>query len=223
VSILPDKLGRIASLPLYDQFNLVALYWYRVKGYSLYRRMFGSFGRKSAIYPPMLIGNPRFIHIGERVTIRQGVRLEAVVLDPDNPPEIRIGNDVNIEQDVHIVAMGRIHIHDNVSITARSSLLCGTHPFFDVRSPVKIGDRLAGAGSFLEIGEGSFLGIGSIIQMNVKIGRHTIVGSCSVVKKNVPDYCVVEGNPAVVVLAYNHEEDRWQPPAKNREASPVLR
>jgi acetyltransferase-like isoleucine patch superfamily enzyme len=210
------KIGRILSLPLYDQFNVVALWWYRAKGALIYRRVLGSFGKKSAIYPPMLISGAKFIHIGDRVVIRKGVRIEAIMLDPENPPEIHIGNNVNIEQDVHIVAMGKIHIHDNASITARSALLCGTHPFFDVHSAVKIGDRLAGERSVIEIGEGAFLGIGSIIQMNVRIGRHVVVGSGSVVKKSVPDYCVVDGNPAAVVLQHISEEDRWAPPAKNR-------
>lgn len=217
-----SKLRQIMGLPFYDQLNLLVLYCYRMKGMLLYRRVFGSFGRKSAIFTPALIGHPRFIHIGERVTIRRGVRLEAVPLDPENPPEIRIGDDVIIEQDVHIVAIGRIHIADRVTIAARSSLLCGAHPFFDVHSLVKIGDRLAGIGALLEIGEGSFLGIGSIVQMNVRIGKHVVVGSNSIVKKNVPDYRVVEGNPAIVVLQYDRENDRWQPPTKMVEASPAL-
>jgi acetyltransferase-like isoleucine patch superfamily enzyme len=203
------KLGRIISLPVYDQINLAALWWYRLKGFLFYRMFFSSFGSKSAIYPPMLISNPRFVHIGDRVVIRKGVRIEAVMSDPKYPPEIRIGNDVNIEQDVHIVAIGKLHIHDNVSITARSALLCGSHPFFDIHSPVKIGDRLTGERSLTEIGEGSFLGIGCVIQMNVRIGKHVVVGSNSVVKKSVPDFSVVEGNPAEVVMAYNQIEDRW--------------
>jgi acetyltransferase-like isoleucine patch superfamily enzyme len=74
---------------------------------------------------------------------------------------------------------------------------------------VKIGDRLTGERSLTEIGEGSFLGIGCVIQMNVRIGKHVVVGSNSVVKKSVPDFSVVEGNPAEVVMAYNQIEDRW--------------
>jgi len=214
--VLLQKIKETLDRPFYDKLNHATLWWYRLKGMLFYRWCFASFGKLSAIYPPMLIGGPRFIHIGDRVTIRPGVRMEAVLVDPNNPPEIHIGNDVNIEQDVHIVAIGKIRIHDNVSITARSSLLCGTHPFFDVHSKVKIGDRVGGVDSFLEIGEGSFLGIGSIVQLNVKIGRHVVVGSNSVVKRNVEDYCVVDGNPATVVLRYQPDSDRWLPPPKPR-------
>jgi acetyltransferase-like isoleucine patch superfamily enzyme len=213
---LLKRLRDVAGLPVYDQFNLAQLWLFRLKGVLIYRRVFKHFGRRSAIYSPMLISGPRFIHIGDNVIIRKGVRIEAILLDPEHPPEIHIGNNVNIEQDVHIVALGKVWIHDHVSITARCSLLCGTHPFFDVHDPVKIGDRLAGERSSIEIGEGSFLGIGSVIQMNVRLGKHVVVGSGSVVKKNVPDYCVVEGSPAAIVLRYDREKDSWDFPEKRK-------
>lgn len=207
------KLQSFLSLRFYDKLNLAERWLYRLKGMVVYRRIFKSFGKSSLIYPPMLIGRPMFIEIGDRVTIRKGVRLEAILLDPRNPPEIRIGNDVRIEEDVCIVTVGKIHIHDNVCIAARSALLGSGHPFFDITSPVKIGDRVEGERSVIEIGEGSFLGLGSIIQMNVKLGKHVVVATCSVVRRNVPDYSVVDGHPADVVLAYDPEKERWARPA----------
>jgi acetyltransferase-like isoleucine patch superfamily enzyme len=208
-----SKIPGMLALPFADKVNLFAEFYYRLKGKLYYRRVFGSFGRGSAIHAPMLISNPGFMHIGEKVMIRKGVRLEVIQLDPAHPPELRIGNNVDIGQDVHIVAMGKVIIRDNVSITGRCSLLCGTHPFMDVNNPVKIGHRLSGKNAVIEIGEGSFLGIGSVIQMNVRIGRHVVIGSNSVVRKNVPDYSVAEGNPAAVVLRYEKDSDRWVPVA----------
>lgn len=174
-----------------------------------YRRVFASFGRGSVLYEPMLLSHPECIYVGDGVTIRQGVRLEGVILDSANPPVLRIGNNVNIEQDVQIVFIGNVIIHDNVSITARCTLLSGTHPFFDIHSPIKIGDRLAGADSIIEIGAGSFLGVASVVTTNVRIGKHVIVGSNSVVKKSIPDYSVVDGNPADVIMHYEKERQRW--------------
>jgi acetyltransferase-like isoleucine patch superfamily enzyme len=150
------------------------------------------------------------MHIGRGVSIRPGARLEAVISDANHLPELRIGDNVNIEQDVHIVFTGRVLIADNVSITARCSLLGGTHPFFDVHSPVKIGARLTGATSRIEIGEGSFIGIGSVVMMNVKIGKHVVIGSNSVVMKNVPDYSVADGKPARVCMKYDPATDSWR-------------
>jgi acetyltransferase-like isoleucine patch superfamily enzyme len=204
------KLVRFLRGPLPEKLNLLENIWYRLKAAVYYRHVFGSFGRGSVIYKPTMLSNPRFMHIGDKVSIRRGARLEGVLIDPANPPELRIGNNVNIEQDVHIVFAGKIVIADNVSITARCSLLGSSHPFFDVHSPVKIGARLTGATSRIEIGEGSFLGIGAVIMMNVKIGRHVVIGSNSVVTKSVPDYSVADGKPAKVCMKYDAASDSWR-------------
>ncbi len=206
---ISSKIRRFWTTPLPDKINVIQMVFYRLKGILYYRHVFGSFGSGSILYKPMMLSNPRFMHIGKNVTIRQGVRLEAVPLDPDNPPELRIGDNVNIEQDVHIVFIGKIRIGDNVSITARCSLMGGSHPFFDIRNPVKIGDRLAGEKTIIEIGEGSFLGLNTVIMPNVKLGRYVVVGSSSVVKRNVPDYSVVDGNPATLQMRYDSEADSW--------------
>ena len=194
---------------LHGRLQILYRWWRKLITITYYRSVFGSLGAHSIIFKPMLITNPELIHIGDGVTIRDGVRLEALVIDPSSPPSIRIGNNVNIEQDVHIVALGHVRIHDNVSITARSALMCGTHPFFDVHNPTKIGARYLGKNSIVEIGPGCFLGIGSAIQMNVRLGSGVIVGTNSVVKASVPDFCVVEGNPAKIVMRYDPQQDRW--------------
>jgi acetyltransferase-like isoleucine patch superfamily enzyme len=212
--MISTKIRRFLSLPLYDKFNFAELLLYRLKGFLIYKRVFKSFGRRSVIYPPTLIGRPEFIHIGKGVLIRKGVRLEAVLVDPQNPPEIHIGDNVSFEQDVHVVALGRVHIHDHVTLASRVSLLCGNHPFLDVHGPAKISERVEGEKSFITIGEGSLIGVGSVIHMNVEIGKHVVVGTNSVVRRSVPAYSAVAGHPAEVVLHYNDKEDRWERPRK---------
>jgi acetyltransferase-like isoleucine patch superfamily enzyme len=203
------KIRKFLELPLPNKLNVLQMAFYRLKGALYYRRVFGSFGSGSVLYKPMMLSNPQFMHIGKNVTIRQGVRLEAVLLDPENPPELCIGDNVIIEQNVHIVLVGKIHIHDNVNITAHCSLLGGNHPFFDVESDVRIGNRLTGSKTKIEIGEGSFLGVNAIIMANVKLGRHVVVGSSSVVKSNVPEFSVIEGNPASVLMKYDFDAGTW--------------
>jgi acetyltransferase-like isoleucine patch superfamily enzyme len=203
------RFHRFLTMPFPEKVNALQAEYFKVKGILYYRRVFGSFGKGSILYKPMMLSNPRYMHIGKNVVIRQGVRLEAVPIDPQSPPEIRIGDNVNIEQDVHMVAIGKIHIKDNVSITARCSILGGGHPFFDVSSDVRIGARLTGAKTKIEIGEGSFLGVNAVIAANVKLGKRVVVGSSSLVKNSIPDYSVVDGNPAVVRLKYDRASGTW--------------
>lgn len=55
-------------------------------------------------------------------------------------------------------------------------------------------------GKSLEIGEHAFIGSRSSIMHNCNyIGKHAVVGTSSLVTKDVPDYAVVAGNPAQVI------------------------
>ena len=49
------------------------------------------------------------------------------------------------------------------------------------------------------IGNNVIVGINSIILPGVKVGDHVVIGAGSVVTKDVPDHCVVAGNPAKVI------------------------
>ena len=46
------------------------------------------------------------------------------------------------------------------------------------------------------IGDNTFIGAGAIILPGVHIGKNVIVGAGAVVTKDIPDHCVVAGNPA---------------------------
>jgi sugar O-acyltransferase (sialic acid O-acetyltransferase NeuD family) len=58
----------------------------------------------------------------------------------------------------------------------------------------------------VSIGEGALIGAGSVILPELKIGKWAVVGAGAVVTKNVPDYAVVYGNPAIIKgYQTNHE------------------
>lgn len=54
-------------------------------------------------------------------------------------------------------------------------------------------------GQKVSIGDGSYVGINSVIVGNVNIGKHCVIGANSVVTKDVPEYCVAVGSPAKVI------------------------
>ena len=58
----------------------------------------------------------------------------------------------------------------------------------------------------VRIGAGCWLGHGSIILPGTTIGRHVVVAAGSVVRGEIPEYCVVAGAPARIVRRY--EPDR---------------
>ena len=54
------------------------------------------------------------------------------------------------------------------------------------------------------IGHDCVIGVNSIIMPGVKIGNEVVIGSGSVVTKNIPDNCIVVGNPAKVIKTDIH-------------------
>ena len=55
-----------------------------------------------------------------------------------------------------------------------------------------------------------WIGSNCCINQGVKIGRHVVVGSGSVVTRDIPSYSVAVGNPAKVIKQYNFESKKWE-------------
>jgi acetyltransferase-like isoleucine patch superfamily enzyme len=209
---LTGKIDVFLRTPFHDKLNTLHGVLCELKGRFYYRHIFGSFGSRSRLFKPMLLANPGFIRIGHDVSIRQGARIEVILSDNRRIPTMQIGNHVNIEQNVHLVCHSRLMIGNNVSITGNCAIVDVTHPYADVHDPMKIGSRILDEDSSVEIGDGSFLGFGSAVLPNVRIGKYCVIGAHSVVTRDVPDYSVVAGNPAKVLRRYNTISEQWSKP-----------
>lgn len=173
-----------------------------------YSFVMARFGTGSRIIKPMMIVNAHRVAIGKNVLIRNGVRLE--VVGNNKNAVIEIGDNVNIEQYVHIVAKDRIKIGNNVSITGCCSIVDIIHPYDEHLEVEKIGDRISDRILPVKIGDNSFIGYGVHINPGVTIGKNCIVGARSVVTKDVPDNSVVAGCPAQVIKYLNTSNNQWE-------------
>ena len=63
----------------------------------------------------------------------------------------------------------------------------------------------------MSIGDGSWLGYGTVVLPGANIGKHVAVGANSVVAGTLPDYSVAVGSPARVVKQWT-EERGWHKP-----------
>jgi len=189
--------------------NRMAHLYHRAKSETYYRVQFGSFGTGSVLRKPLLLANTDCIHIGREVYIREGARLEVVKGTSVRNPRLEIGSGTNIEQNVHIVCHNFVRLGENVSITGNCCIVDVTHPYDDVTDASKIGSRILDDAASVEIGDNSFLGFGTVVLPNVRIGKYVITGANSVVVDNVPDYSVVAGAPAKVIRTYDFEAGRW--------------
>ncbi len=113
---------------------------------------------------------------------------------------ISIGKDTFIGYESLIMGAEntQVIIGNFVDISSRVSIITGTH-VVDIN-----GTRIAGKGQGknILINDGAWIGFGSTILPGVTIGKKSIIAAGSVVIDDVPDFCLVAGNPAQIKKFY---------------------
>lgn len=107
------------------------------------------------------------------------------------PANIEIGDDTIIGDNCFLDGRAKLKIGDHVDIASQVLIYNEEHnisslDFEASRSPVEIGDYV-------------FIGPRSIILPGVKIGKGAVVAAGAVVTKNVPEFAIVAGIPAVKI------------------------
>lgn len=105
-----------------------------------------------------------------------------------------IGDDVWIGAQVFISSVAEVRIGSCIDIAPRVTIVTGTHEL----DPT--GPHVAGRGYSLPVtvGDGCWLGAGSLILPGVTLGDHVAVAAGSVVTRDVPGHTLIAGVPAVV-------------------------
>lgn len=115
------------------------------------------------------------------------------------PENVTIGKNVFINGNVLFMARGGITIEDDVQIAANAQIISNNHDPYE---------RMVLTCKPVLIRKGAWIGAGATILPGVCVGKYAIVGAGSVVTKDVPDYAVVIGNPAMVIRTL--DEDRFE-------------
>ena len=115
-----------------------------------------------------------------------------------------IGDNVWVNHNVRIDASGGVKIGEGCQIGYNSMILShSSHIAIRLNGleyiKMDIADRVGYIHKPVEIGEYTFIGGGSAIMPGVKIGKGCVVGVNSVVTKDVPDYAIVAGAPAIII------------------------
>jgi len=163
-------------------------------------RRFGAFGERSVIcFPPATILNERFIHIGEHTMIGPHITLSAGMVAGQaclTDQVVRIGDRCLLGRGSAVVGHLSIEIDDDVWTGHNVYITDQNHGYEDLDLPIS---RQAMPERPVRIGAGSWLGHGTVVLPGATIGRHVVIGANSVVRGEIPPYCVAAGNPAQVV------------------------
>lgn len=174
-------------------------------------KRFGAFGHNSIIcFPQTTIFNEQYIHIGADTMIGSNVALSAGMIPGQQcltNPVVRIGDRCLIGRGSGIVGHLGIDIGHDVWTGHHVYITDQNHGYEDVDLPISMQTQPE---KFVSIGDGSWIGAGSVILPGARIGKHVAIGANSVVNGEIPDFSVAVGTPAKVIKRYS-EESGWVP------------
>lgn len=108
----------------------------------------------------------------------------------------------------YLKKMYGMHIGENCVISWKAHLdksinpqgiYIGSNTWVLARATILAHDHCRGIKADTYIGDNSVIGISAIIMPGVCIGNQVVIGSGSVVTKDIPSYCIAVGNPAKVI------------------------
>lgn len=154
------------------------------------------------------ICNPQYIEMGGHIFFDDDVELCVNKTIPGIAPNLVIGNRVHFGKMNRIGCDNKIVIEDDVLFAPHVHISDRNHSFVDINTPITK-QKITTKGPVI-IGSETWLGFGCQVMSGVKIGKHCVIAAGAIVVKDVPDYCIVGGNPARILKQYNFKTNKWE-------------
>ena len=166
-------------------------------------RRFGRFGENSIIcFPTNTLYNEHYIHVGSGPMIGPHCTLSAGMMPGQiciTDPVVSIGDRCLIGTGSAVVGHFSITIGNDVWTGHNVYITDQNHGYEDVTRPIGIQSMPEKP---VTIGDGSWIGYGSVVLPGASIGDHVVIGANSVVTGEIPSYSVAVGSPAKVIRRY---------------------
>jgi lipopolysaccharide O-acetyltransferase len=162
---------------------------------------------------PIYVRGKSAIKFGDGLTTGVNVRLDAFS-SIGGQPILQIGRNVQINDSVHIGAVDRVVIGDDVLIASRVFISDHNHGDYQQQDFLSSPDippvKRPLSSRPVCIGNNVWLGEQVCILPGVTIGDGAIIGANSVVTRDVPPNSIAVGNPARVVRIFDRLEKTWR-------------
>lgn len=160
---------------------------------------------------PFRIRGRKYVSVGKGFTTGFNCRIDAYSQNGNNC--IKIGENVQINDSVHIGSIQEINIGDNVLIASKVFITDHNHGNYsgvncDAPTSIPIDRELYSKPVVIE--DNVWLGEFVSVLPGVTIGKGSIVGANSVVSKSLPPYVIAVGAPAKPIKKYNFENKLWE-------------
>lgn len=163
---------------------------------------------------PIVIRGRKYIDFGLSLTTGVGCRFDCFSGKDPSSKKLFFGKNVQINDYVHVVAMERITIGDNVLMASHVFISDNSHGSYkgdekDANPMLSPAEREYALAPVV-IGRNTWIGEGAIIMPGVTIGEGCVIGAHSVVSKDVPDFTVAVGSPAKAIKRFDFLDNRWK-------------
>lgn len=132
-----------------------------------------------------------------------------------------IGDNCTIQKRKVPLYANLIRLGNNVHIASNVSFLTHDVSYLVIKNIPEI-SKLGGVQErvgCIEIGDNVFVGSGTHILYDTKIGNNVIIGTCSVVTHDIPDNSVVAGVPARVIGTFDDYVEKM----KSQQYPPMMK
>lgn len=180
---------------------LYAKYWNQI-----YPKQFKSFGKNSVVNKPLRLHGIENITIGDHVRINYKAYLAASPKTGFEHAELIIDSGSIIGNFNHIYATKSIYIGKNVLTADKIYISDNLHTYENIHIPVM--HQPIKQINEVSIGDGTWIGENACI-IGVKIGKNCVIGANSVVTKDIPDFSVAVGIPAIIIKRFNLVKNAW--------------
>ncbi|MDI9337392.1 MAG: DapH/DapD/GlmU-related protein [Alphaproteobacteria bacterium] len=162
---------------------------------------------------PIDIRNKNNINWDNKLTTGVGCRIEAYPLNKNHQTLI-FGDNIQLNDYVHITAMNKVIIGNNVLMASKIYISDCIHGSYagnsNDSSPLELPINRKLHFKEVVIEDNVWLGESVSVLPGVTIGKGTIVGANSVVTKNLPQYVIAIGTPAKPIKKFNFEKQLWE-------------
>jgi acetyltransferase-like isoleucine patch superfamily enzyme len=175
----------------------------------IYTKLFWKNAR--LIRQPIRVRGKECMRYGKGFTTGYSCRIE--MNGNKKAEKLVIGENCIMGDYIHIVANYKVKIGNNVLMASRVFISDSNHGNYSGIDEQSYPNTQPNDRPMLYkevvIGDNVWIGENVAILAGVKIGNGCIIGANAVVTKNIPDACIVVGNPGEIIKKYNFKEKRW--------------
>lgn len=162
---------------------------------------------------PSIIKGKKYIDFGNKLSAGYFCRFEVAPMDDDPRKRLIFGDNIQINDFVHISAIDHVEIGDGCLLASHIYISDNSHGYYNGSerdsSPFVKPDEREYHTSPVKIGKNVWIGEGVMIMPGVTIGDGCVIGAHSLVNKDIPSNTIAVGTPARIVKEYSETDRRW--------------